>query len=593
MIRVNHFSLLSLAVILTTCVSSLSAGALFRYRSYTGSLPSGCSAITSAGNISHTAMPAGDVDVTVRGSGFTSFEATDFDGATEFVGGDSSINTSGAGSDDSFSIEVIFNARATDGQVKLLSNTEANHGFCLRILDGRLSGLVRMKQGSTPVDEEILQPGSSPVIKLNAWHRAIFTVTRETGFNRYRQQLYLDGAKIAERVTSSLYDGVFQCGEPPMVGAEPHGGTGNNHFFNGLIHSAVVRGGTLPAEYLAISAPRDGSANLGLPAFPEFLDSRAESVEKLANTVADYPGYDNVLAGYIPCPLLNDSYVPQGVASDGVDNFFLSMYWKKKGGDVGQYPSLIAQVGFDGQLRRIIQLLNRDGTICTSHVGGCAYYDGKIYVPRGSTIFRYDLDDLPKPAYVIDGEDLTNVRGDQNRMEPSRAYTNLDLKGNTVNSFMEIATGPGNHPYMWVGQWDTQNYKRILGFQIDANGDIASDPTYNFKLFRKGVQGLACFRVTSTEISFYGTSNPGEVGTIFAADYPLQPVAENTVRPVRTVGGGPKGIEDLTVINGNPWTVSESACIAYGSSGSADAPFYPFIYGMKGEASRVEDALHY
>jgi hypothetical protein len=294
-------------------------------------------------------------------------------------------------------------------------------------------------------------------------------------------------------------------------------------------------------------------------------------------------------------PLLNDNYIPQGCASDNSDNFFVSYYWKAPGGATGDYPSIIAQVGFNGRLRRVIQLLKRDGTMYTGHVGGCAYYNGKLYIPRDDMIFRYDLDQLPNPGYLTNGDEMSNIRADQNAMKASRLYDNLDLKGNGTISFMEVGPGPNNQSYLWLGQWDSGVQRRLLGFALNASGDPASSPAYNFKLWKTGIQGIAAFRVTASEISFYGTSNPGGDGTIFAADYPLQATAEATVRPVRTVGKGPYGIEDLALVNGDPWTVSESASRAYQIAGPKLDDFWPFIYGMKGETStsRVQNALNY
>jgi hypothetical protein len=511
--------------------------------------------------------------------------ATDFDGASEFVGGTSAITTKDSGSaDDSFSIEAIFMARSAFGQVKLVSNTQSLRGFCLRLMDGRLSGLVRLKNGSGSVDLHVIQPTNDPLVRLNVWHRAVFTVTRNAGQSRYDGKLYLDGSLVAQAASTSLYDGVYQCSEPPMVGAEPSGGVGTTDYFDGLIHLAVIRKGTLPPEYLGINGPRDGSANLGFPDGPESLGTALETTDKLKNTLARFPNWKNICVGNLPAPMYNDNYVPQGLATDGVDNFYISMYWQVSG-NTGDYPSILAQVGFDGRLRRVIQLLKRDGTQNTAHVGGCGYHNGKVYVASGTAIFRYNMNGLPNPNYVVDGDRMLNLRGDQNALKADGRF-DPDLKGNTQISFLETGPGPGNAPYLWLGQWDTDQQRRLLGYPIDSNGNIPDAPTFNFKLFRTGLQGIAAYRVTANEISFYGSSNPGGDGTIFAADYPLQPTAEAPLRGVRTVGKGPRGIEDLAVLNGDPWTVSESP-----SYNLAD--FYPFIYGMKGETSRVEDYLEY
>lgn len=560
------------------------AGALFRYRSFTGTRPAAVSPLTAAGNISHTALPAGDVLVVNRGASFKDWTATDFDGSTEFVGGSSAITTLNS-SDDSFSIEAIFYPRSANGQVKLVSNTESSRGFCLRLMDGHLSGLVRLKNGSKSVDLHVIQDTSAPLVPLNAWHRGVFTVTRKAGAGRYEGKLYLDGQLVAENSSTSLYDGVYQSPEPPMVGAEPTAGAGTMHFFDGFIHLGVIRQGTLPPEYLSIDGPRDGSPNMGFPDSPESVGGTAlEATDKFNNTMDRLSNWGNICVGNVPCAMYNDDYVPQGCATDGVANFYISMYWQLNG-KTGNYPSILAQVGFDGRLKHVIQLLKRDGTEITAHVGGCGYYNGKVYVAVNTAIFRFDMNDLPKPGYIPDGNQITNIRGDQNALKADGRY-DPNLMGNTQNSFLETGPGPGGKPYLWVGQWDTDQQRRLLGFPIDANGNIPDTPTYNFKLWRTGLQGVACYRATASEISFYGSSNPGGDGTIFAADYPLQATAETTLRAVRTIGRGPKGIEDLTVLNGNPWTVNETP-----SYNTAD--FYPFIYGMKGETSAIKDPFRY
>jgi len=581
------FAILTLA---SSVATPLQAGALFRYRSYLTTPPVSNSPVTAAGNISHAAAPNGDVISTARGSGFTAFNATDFDGASEYIGATSAISTKPSGSsNDSYFMEAIFNPRATDGQITLVSNTQNVHGFSLKIYNGRLRGYARFNNSGKAVSILLDQDLNTPAITLNAWHRAIFQVQRQSSSNRYNLQLYLDGNQVAQVYTTSLYSGVYQCSEPPMVGAEPDGGVGTTEFFNGLIHQAVISQGTLPQEYLTANTPRDGTSALGFPTFLEHLNSTKDGTQKMADTIARYPAFKAKLAGALLNPLLNDSYVPQGLATDGTDNFFVSYYWRTASGNTGDYGSIVSQVGFDGQLRRVFELLKPDGTATAAHTGGCTWYAGDLYVAIGGSVYRYDLANLPNPSYIINGQTYTNIRADMNRIRPYKTYPNLDMKGNNTVSFIEVGPGGGTGTYAWIGQYDTDSDRRLLGYLISPTGDIASNPSYNFKLFHRNCQGICAYKATGTQISFYLSQG----GHIYAADYPLQATAENIIGSMRTVSSGPAGNEDLALVNGDVWTVSESGCLAYQTQANPWNDFFPFIYGVKGETSGIPDALSY
>jgi hypothetical protein len=129
----------------------------------------------------------------------------------------------------------------------------AYKGFSLKIYNGQLRGLVRLLNGTSPVDVEII----GGIIEPENWYYAALRVKEND--TTYDIRLFLNGEEVASK-TSLHYDGIRQSPERPMVGAEPDNGAPQGDFFEGYIYAVSITNYAVGVEnYLLNKDIRDGS----------------------------------------------------------------------------------------------------------------------------------------------------------------------------------------------------------------------------------------------------------------------------------------------------------------------------------------------
>lgn len=562
---------------------------IFRYRTFTGTKPGYVSSLTAAGNISF-ASGSSDIVTITRGAGFDNTIVTDFDGSSEFVQASAALDTTDDAGDDSFAVEAWFKADSTTGLRSLFSNTQSYRGFALRLNAGRLQGLVRFQNGSSYVSVTITQDAGVPNLSTGRWYYAVLHCRKAASY--YELRLYLDGVKVAHVNTASLWDGVRQCTEKPMVGAEPSGGVASGDYFNGQIYAVVVSNHDIYLDnYVKLPWVRDGGRYFGSPSYHDYLSTTASTDYRVHKTVKRYPNVDpthanNRVYDRMTWPFMNDYYVPQGLTYDAANGYFyVGYYWKDEDGTLHGEPSIVAEIdAATNALRRTFQLQTsaaganpvvwHDG-----HVSGLAYLNGSLYTKEGPTIYRYRLQDAPAPAYVFNPATFANARGDQNPLPAYAIYT-PNISTNLDISCMDISTDSDGTKIFWVADFDLSVYRKLLGYAIDANGNIATNPTYTFTLPVLKTQGVTCAAATATTLDFYiatsYSSNPSEV---YEVRYNK---GTATAQSSTKIFEGPFGLEDMTMVGDLPWTISESGARYY-QKRTIYPPWddlYPFIFGI-------------
>jgi hypothetical protein len=189
------------------------------------------------------------------------------------------------------------------------------------------------------------------------------------------------------------------------------------------------------------------------------------------------------------------------------------------------------------------------------------------------------LSDAPNPGYVFNAATFANPKGDQNPLPVFATYapnisTNVDI------SCMDISADSDGTKLFWVADFDQAVNRKLMGYAIDASGNIATSPTYTFTLPVLDTQGVTCYAATSTTLSFYvATSFSTNPSKIYRVQYTK---GNATATSTTTVFTGPNGLEDMTMVGSTPWTISESGARYY-QKRTSPAPWddlYPFLFGL-------------
>lgn len=561
---------------------------VFRYRSFSGTIPSWVSPLTSLGGISH-ASGSTDIVSTDRGAGFEGVIATDFDGTTEFVQGASTITSVDSAGDDSLAIEAWFKTDSVTGTRTLFSNTESNRGFSLKLSSGRLQGEVRLRNGSATENQIVPQEAAYPNLSAGVWYYAVFHVRRTS--TNYELRLYLDGVRVAF-LTASHYDGVYQSVEKPMVGAEPNAGTGGSSFFDGQIYAVAVSNHDIYLDnYVKMKVARDGSRYFGMPSYHDYLSTTASPDFRIQATISDYSGSGGDLdlvdpANRIQLPFLNDGYIPQGLGYDPTSqNFYVSYYWKDNDGATGSLTSNSDKISIVAEIhrptntmKRVFRLYRPNGEANYGHVGGLEYHAGSLYVAYGTSVYRYPLASAPNPGYVFHAQTFANPRGDQNPLTVVTTYpfNATQLQGNAAHSTLHIQTDTNGDKILWTTEYNTGSNRKLLGFRINTDGSVATAAAvYSFNLPVTAVNGMCCYSMTATECYFYVVT-----GGVWKRLRYLK--SSPTVQSTTNVFVGPGGTEDFTMVGTQIWTTNESGARYYQkrTDGAPWDNMYPFLFGM-------------
>ncbi|MCA8977712.1 MAG: hypothetical protein KDC98_23510 [Planctomycetes bacterium] len=535
---------------------------LFRYRSFENPRPGWVSSLDAVGGIDHAAG-AGDVLAYDRGTGFDRLLYTSFDGSSEYLRATTAINTVDTAGHDSFTIQAWFRAGDVSGWRTLISNTESNRGFSLKINNGTLRGLVRLDNGGSPVDVE-LRGGT---IIAGRWYQAAFRVDDEDTY--YDLHLFLDGDLVASR-TSSHYGGVRQSSERPMVAAEPSGGAPSGDMFVGSIYAVAIQNYAVGiANFLDNDTIRDGSRYFGMQSYHDYLDGTEGPDHRISNTIQSYPDTGS-LAVRRYAPFLNDSYVPQGVASSGTDRLYLTMFYEDTDGNNpnGRLPILV-EMNTAGELRRVFRL---QGLVNSDHVGGAAMAGGWFYTADREDIVRFDMRSVSTGG-LFDPATFANNRFDTRTATVAGRTTNA-LGGLSV-SFLSTAPDIDGKQILWAGHFDDVANSEMRGFVLNGDGSVGT-LRHLFELPVTKVQGAFCYQASAGNLRFYLSSSYGENAS-HLRDV-LYERGVTTALSTSTLLTLPAGLEGLAMIGNRLWMVSESGARYFQKRASPWYELFPFVF---------------
>jgi hypothetical protein len=559
---------------------------IFRYRAFSGTAPSYVSPLTSAGNISFAAGSS-DIVTTDRGAGFDDLIVTDFDGSTEFLQGAAALNTTDSAGETNFSVETWFKADSVTGVRALFSNTESNHGFALKLENGRLRGYVRFKNGATPVPYIIDQEAAYPNLNTGRWYYAVLHC-RKLG-SLYEIKLYLDGVRVAYVTTSGVWNGVYQSTEKPMIGAEPGGGTASGDYFDGQIYAVVVSNhGVFLDNYVKVKVVRDGGRYFGSPSYHDYLDTTASVDFRLDETSSAYADVGTKQVDRMINPFVNDGYIPQTISyAPSSGYFYVSSYWRDVDGSIASATnqpdriSILSEIDkATNSLRRVFRLFKPDGTPNYGHVGALAHHNGNVYISYGTYVYRYSLASAPNPGYIFNPQTFANPRGDQNPLTAAYSINLASYIGNNTSvDCANISVDSNGDTILWAGDWDTVDIRKLFGFKINADGSIATPAVYSFNLPATIVNGIACYSTSATDVWFYILSAGGDNPSYLRRVRYLK--SSPTPQSSTVVFTGPAGEEGLTMVGTQVWATSESGGRFYQSrTASPWTDLYPFLYGI-------------
>ncbi len=558
---------------------------IFRYRTYSGSIPGYVSPLTSAGGIDHTAGSS-DIVTINRGAGFDGTIVTDFDGSSEFVQGASTITTVDSAGEDDFAVEAWFKGDNYTGVHAVFSNTENNRGFALKVEDGRLRAYVRFRNGTATVPYIIDQEAAYPNLNTGQWYYAVLHCRKQA--SNYELRLYLDGVRVAFVTTTGLWNGVYQSSEKPMVGAEPGGGTATGDYFDGQIYAVVVYNHDIFLDnYVKLKVVRDAGRYFGSPSYHDYLDTTAARDYRLDETTTAYADVGAKEADRMMYPFMDDGYIPQTCSYDSATGYlYTSCYWRDIDGSTASATanpdriSIAVEIDKNtNALRRVFRLYRPDGTPNYGHVGALVSYNGSLYISYGATIYRYPLSSAPNPNYVFNPQTFANCLFDQNPLTDVTAYSlGSYLGGQTSVDSASISTDTNGDKIFWTGKFDSDVIRKIYGFKINADGSLATPAVYSFNQPATDVNGVVCYSTTSTEFWFYIASSGAENASVMRRVKYLK--SSPNVQSSTVVFTGPAGMEGLTLVGSQVWSTSESGARYYQGGTPQRTDLYPFLSGI-------------
>ncbi len=529
---------------------------VFRYRSYIEDRPASVSETVST--ISHSAGTS-DIITYDRGEGFNDFYCTRFDGS-DYLRAVGPVGTFdhvlpveqlGAGYSDSFTVEVWFRPDGTSGTQTLLSNLD-DGGFALKITDGQLRGecVFSGSDGGGAVSHDI----AGGLVEADVWYHAAFVVKKGQA-DDYELRLYLDERlAVRERVTG--YAGVVQSEACLMMGSRPVDDGPAGEYFTGYIHAGLISNYAKSEVYLTSQCLRDGSSYLGMTDCHDYLDAHKGFDIRLDENFARYSDLGRYMGKRYLFPLIDDGYVPQAIAFDGVDKIYVSCFWYDVDLSKYEYPSVLAELTTEGRLLRVMQLFKPDGSDFVWHSGGIAYYDGRIYIVGSNDICRFTLD--ANSSNIINPQTLANIRHDANPLVADAIYYNLNLSPNLSMGGASMACDSDGTPLLWTTEFSADSYRYLIAHEIAPNGSISTTqaPRYVFSLPVFSVQGISCYEISDTQIRVYFSQSTGDNPSyVYDVLYNKSSIA---IGEVSTIFTCPGGIQALTMIGDGLWSVAES-----------------------------------
>ena len=554
--------LLLSAALLTVAADAQAAGIVFRYLPGFGAL----SSEVVASNV-ETGVFLDARELTARGPGGWGLQAPM---AAEFSAPGSTLRSAETSPlsqplGPRLTAEVWIHLSTLNGRTPLLSNRISDAGtFEVGLEDGTPYILVHAGGQDLRVD------APTPLsLGTTAWIAA--TLAFDTGAQALTVTLYLNGQTAASSTLGLSIPSPFVIPRPFFVATEATGTPESYTLagtFSGQLLAATVRDYVAPEAYLTSSAPLDGSAYLGLPAFHDYAmdDGRLSMDLRIRSNQSETRHQFFV-------PYVNDEFVPQGTAThieatgtSSTPLVYLSYYHLTRSGLTGQRRSIVAEMDAStGHVRRVFRLM---GDLEFSHAGGIAHVNDAIYVSSSSTLERY-----PLPPY-----------------EGPEADRYIDLPpdpSGTISVLGRASFVSEHRDTLWVGDWrtSTQNAPYLYGYPLDADGRaIGGTPAVIYALPRS-VQGVDFFEHQGKTLVFMARNRSQSRGEAEILRVPRERLARWTEPTPDSTITVPYGIEDLSFFpDGTLWTNSESSADYYQRSSSAWSVFYPFVYSLPSEA---------
>lgn len=487
------------------------------------------------------------------GWGYDPIWAAEFEGASSTMWGGPIANVNQPAGP-RLTAEVWLRLLESDTHHTLLSNRIGSRdGFTLG-LESRvpyfmvvIAGIVYRIVGS----EEVLTG-------QDVW---IAATAEYTFSNSLILRIYRDGKLEAEESMPATIASPYVIPRTFFVGTEATG-TENapslKGAINGLLFAAVVRDYVAHPLYLTTSAPFDGSAYFGMPAFHDYeiggfslpMDQRIDS-------------YSTPVIHRFFLPHVNDAFIPQGTAvlSDEAGQailVYVSYYHRTRTNRLATKRSIVVEIDVDkSRVRRTFRL---NGRLKTAHVGGVAIVGEAIYVASEGMVERYRL-----PRYEETGSRYVDLLPDT---DGSRE---VQSKASFVSSFQDT---------LWVGDYRTASQQQpyLYGYPLDGAGLIVQGASPVRYPIPRRIQGTDFHEVGNTVYVFMArnrNSREAEVLRFKRSDLrsDTTPVWEASIT-------FPHGIEDLAFSpDGTLWTNSESGTDFY-QRAAGWSTFYPFVYGV-------------
>lgn len=556
---------------------------VFRYRTYKGTTPDW----VTKGDTNLDLSSGGDVTEYDRGEFFSELWVTDF--SRNYYLGDNKIDVGGA-----LTIQAWFQTSSDDSYQTIFSNTEGG-GFSLKINNGKLRGLFRIKSSSSSYESLILYGDTE--VNDGEWHHVAYTVKRDPSTNIYKLCLYLDGTNDG---CKNFYRSKAEkkSNYRPSVGAEPNESSGKytfENYFKGQIYAVSVHDYLVHAGSFKGRTVRDGSRYFNMPSYHDYIVGNDSNDLRLKDTLLSSSfEFTKDVAERLSLPFLDDYYVPQGISIEGGE-IFVSYYYNARHKDSdcdddnknpNNYPSIIVGINrCTGELNRVFALYKDDyDSPNTGHVGGLAVvkYLGNTYafVPSGDGLYRYDLENSTSKgggsgiSTVTSSaplpESLMNTKGTIKKILYSKLTSYNSACGTAYVSYDKYRN------YLWIGDFDDEKYSFICGYELNTLGKNLKGLKRIKRLPVKKVQGVA---PRSDGKLLLSTSYGDNQSKIYLWD--LDDDDSDLVLK------GPPGFEDLTMsTDGMVFGLSESGGAYYQKRGNNTncsdswSGFYPYIFGI-------------
>ena len=499
-----------------------------------------------------------------------------------------------------FSIEAFI--RTVDGEngtVQVIFSSEpegGGSGISLYLEDGYIIG--RVWSGATIAEELV---SADPLI-TGKWHRLVYTYDFDVAGNHGLHGIWIDEERVA---AATIQGGTprLASGLSPVVGA----GRGEEGLSSGLqadVLSLQVHDYVLSEYYLTKRVIRDGSTYFGIVEYHNYLglddsgdmEGGIPMERRLVDTYFDsgsntsYPELESILQDLWFLPFMNDGYVVQGMAGDPENNrLFLSMYHRTAAGTSYTYPSIVVEIKLpDGELGNVFILQEETGAPLDSHVGGCAYWDGMLFLPgppRGQT--------LDPDLYVYD---ISQVEASTFNPETMEGFSELEFPATWKirDPLSALGDGGGFNSLAFMGI-----HMNALGEVILHLGDFKSSSAAPVHLFELGSDpdGVPTLTFAATHIQSHKWAQA--MHYYFEADVAKQRIWKSFLStsygsvdshlytnlnlpsrddPISTVAVRmPAGLEETFAINNQLWLTSESGAIYFQKRSSPWTHLFPFM----------------